>query len=265
MSVLTPERPHAPGRPGEAPRRPPSSMSAKRFGTGLTEDQRRRHILAAARRTFGRLGYRRAQVGHILAEAGIARRTFYAYFKRKEDLAVELLGDFSAQVRDVRDVEGLRRVRTADELRSQYATLAAGLAGLFMQNREMILLLFEGQTAYDPVLTPRVKTVMEMFHSYVREYTAIAIKKRLVRPVNAEVISRLFEGMFFEAIRRVFVAGDPLPFTVWTQEVLDLIDFGFIIDPARDRRESGSVSRPRRSASGRKQAVRGRLQQRKED
>ena len=43
----------------------------------LSPDVRRAQLLEAARRVFARLGYHRAAVADIIAEASVARGTFY--------------------------------------------------------------------------------------------------------------------------------------------------------------------------------------------
>jgi len=54
-------------------------------------DARRRQILDAAERVFGRRGYHRATIREVAREAGIADGTIYNYFANKEDLMRNLL------------------------------------------------------------------------------------------------------------------------------------------------------------------------------
>ncbi|CAG0985035.1 HTH-type transcriptional regulator AcrR [Myxococcaceae bacterium] len=53
--------------------------------------ERRAQILAAAVKTFARLGYERASIAHVCADAGIARGTLYQYFRDKKSLFREML------------------------------------------------------------------------------------------------------------------------------------------------------------------------------
>jgi AcrR family transcriptional regulator len=53
---------------------------------------RREQVLQCAQRVFSRKGYHAAAVADIIAEAGVARGTFYLYFESKRAIFDELLG-----------------------------------------------------------------------------------------------------------------------------------------------------------------------------
>lgn len=60
--------------------------------------ERRQHILAAARNVFARRGYHEATIDDIVAEAGVARGTFYLYFGDKRAVFSDLIDRFSARI-----------------------------------------------------------------------------------------------------------------------------------------------------------------------
>ena len=60
--------------------------------------ERRRQILEAAVKTFARLGYERASVAEVCADAGIARGTLYQYFADKQSLFREVLRAYAGKV-----------------------------------------------------------------------------------------------------------------------------------------------------------------------
>lgn len=62
-------------------------------------EARRDAILEAAKRVFRKRGFHEASVQHIIAEAQIARGTFYLYFSSKRDVFAELLDEFVALIR----------------------------------------------------------------------------------------------------------------------------------------------------------------------
>lgn len=59
----------------------------------LDPDVRRAQILAAAREVFARVGYHQAGVSDVIAEAGVARGTFYNYFESKRAAFHAVLSD----------------------------------------------------------------------------------------------------------------------------------------------------------------------------
>jgi AcrR family transcriptional regulator len=65
--------------------------TATATGARLEPDQRRRQILAAARRLFSERGYSAVSTGEIAAEAGVARGLINHYFGTKRSLYVEVV------------------------------------------------------------------------------------------------------------------------------------------------------------------------------
>jgi len=63
------------------------------YPTGHREQVRSR-IVEGARRLFNRNGFENVSVDSIMAEAGLTRGAFYAYFESKSDLYAEILGCF---------------------------------------------------------------------------------------------------------------------------------------------------------------------------
>ena len=55
-------------------------------------DHVRSRIVESARRLFNRNGFESVSVDSIMAEAGLTRGAFYAYFENKSDLYAEILG-----------------------------------------------------------------------------------------------------------------------------------------------------------------------------
>ncbi|MCC6639578.1 MAG: TetR/AcrR family transcriptional regulator [Deltaproteobacteria bacterium] len=60
--------------------------------------ERRAQILETAVKTFARLGYERASIAEVCADAGIARGTLYQYFADKQALFREVLRAYAGKV-----------------------------------------------------------------------------------------------------------------------------------------------------------------------
>jgi TetR/AcrR family transcriptional regulator, mexJK operon transcriptional repressor len=59
---------------------------------------KRRAVLDAAAEVFGTVGYERASIDAIAAQAGVSKPTIYSYFGTKEQLFRESIGESAAQV-----------------------------------------------------------------------------------------------------------------------------------------------------------------------
>lgn len=57
----------------------------------IPKDAQRRRLIAAALQTFEKNRYEQTRVADIVAEAGMSSRSFYEFFRSKEDLVVELV------------------------------------------------------------------------------------------------------------------------------------------------------------------------------
>src|SRR5260221_2264021 len=81
------------------------------------DPEKRRRILGAAIRTFGRLGFHEARIAEIAAAAKVAEGTVYLYFRNKEDLLGvifdDTMDDVLAKAREVRDSEEPAAARLA--------------------------------------------------------------------------------------------------------------------------------------------------------
>jgi AcrR family transcriptional regulator len=59
-------------------------------------DERLKELLDTAQRLFFQKGYEKTSVNHIIDAVGVAKGTFYHYFKSKEDLLDQLVTRFTA-------------------------------------------------------------------------------------------------------------------------------------------------------------------------
>jgi len=60
-------------------------------------ERRREELLAAATRIFAKKGYRAASVSDVIKAAGVARGTFYLYFRSKQDILFAVIDHLREQ------------------------------------------------------------------------------------------------------------------------------------------------------------------------
>ncbi len=108
---------HSVARRGPAP--PPGDpepADAPKSPAGADPDKRKR-LLAAAVRTFGRRGFHEARIAEIASAAQVAEGTVYLYFRNKEDLLGvvfdETMDGVLAEARSIRFSDALAAVRLA--------------------------------------------------------------------------------------------------------------------------------------------------------
>src|SRR5215510_11797976 len=110
-------------------RTPAARVDGRSARAAARRTKRRTELLDAARIVFGRKGYHVTVVEDILAEARVARGTFYLYFGGKRDLFAELLDTLLASVRAaVRSVSlGPGAPSAVDQLRANVSRVLEAL------------------------------------------------------------------------------------------------------------------------------------------
>lgn len=115
---------------------PESPEPVLRSLSGADPDKRRR-ILEAAVRTFGRRGFHEAKIAQIAAAAKVAEGTVYLYFKNKEDLLGvifdERMDDLLAKGRAIRSqpLSASDRLRQVVDLHVGFLAADRDLASVF--------------------------------------------------------------------------------------------------------------------------------------
>jgi len=94
-------------------------------------------LLAAAERLFADKGYHAATVSQIVKAAGLTQASFYQYFKSKDEILQELLGQFAEQLRPFTDAGREAGNRPPDQLETFVIQTFTGLFELLGQNANL--------------------------------------------------------------------------------------------------------------------------------
>lgn len=90
-------------------------MTSSYAGLSLAERkaQRRQRFLDAGLEVFGSVGYAKASISALCAQAGLSRRQFYEEFASREDLLIEIYDSVQGRARDA-VVEAIAAVDPTD-------------------------------------------------------------------------------------------------------------------------------------------------------
>jgi len=154
--------------------------------------KREEEILLKAKHLFSQKGYHSLTVSDIVDSLGIARGTFYLYFKNKDDIYRKVLEETVKKIR-----ERLKRLPFDRPLEQLRENLLAVLK-LMEEDRETAQLIF-----YHPYrLNPQFDEVIEDFFSKVLFLIERALLRGMemgiVRECNVNVVSRAILGAFLE-------------------------------------------------------------------
>ena len=189
--------------------RPTGTSAERRATTGTTtsgKSQRTRdELLLAARRCFVRHGYAATTVEHIVAEAGLARGSFYTYFESKAHIFRHLAGEIDKRIAEqVSTLSTNTKAGAYENLlqsNKNYLSVVAENADLYRLVDEM--------AAHDPdVAKARVKS-----HQHHVARVAETIRRwqrtgRADKNVDAELTSAALVSMLSGFARWMHVDGD---------------------------------------------------------
>ncbi len=210
----------------------------------LSKGERRLQILDASRDVFAKRGYARATVDDIVAEAGVARGTFYLYFDDKRDAFAELVQRFASQITAV-----IVRIATDDPARpvaDQVLENTRAILRLCLAERSMTKILFTDAVGVDPEFQHQLATfydtVVQLLTESLKDGQALGI----VVDGEPRVMAYLTLGALKELVYQAVTLGlteesaDAL-----SQQIYAFLSQGYLRAPAAGRRR-GAFERARR-------------------
>ncbi len=169
-------------------------------------------VVAAAATVFARLGFADTRVEDILAEAGVARRTFYKHFTGKEDVLAAVYDLATSEL-----VRGMREVESPDPLSAVRRGLDLFL-DYHVENAPLLRVLVEQAILSDsPLAAARARFRDDLVH--ILDVAVRATTGEAHDPLIYRALLSALEGMSLE-----LVAGDVSPTRVErTKRVMHLL------------------------------------------
>lgn len=154
--------------------------------------QRRAEILAAAGRVFARRGYPAATIDEIAGEAGVARGTFYLYFKDRRAVFEALVDGFFEALREaVRPIEVGAETPPLEQLRANLVRAAR----LVADHPEMVKIAVEDASGVGPELDERLEAFWQQVLDLVERSLAQGQALGLVRDGDVALMAHMSLGM----------------------------------------------------------------------
>lgn len=143
----------------------------------MSKTERRQDILVAARDVFAKLGYHQTTIDDIVAEAGVARGTYYLYFEDKRAIFADLLDRYFTQLTMV-----IQRIDMGDGAPSVQEQARANMRGILrvcLAERAMTKILFTDalgvDSAFDRKLLTFYDAIAQLLTESYREGQALGI------------------------------------------------------------------------------------------
>jgi AcrR family transcriptional regulator len=160
---------------------------------------RRSAILAAARRRFALRGYHRTSIDDILAEASIARGTFYLHFESKRAIFDELVASLLATLRGT-----VRRIDVSAEAApptDQLTEMVERVLEALIENREMTGLLLREANGLDEDFDRKLRDFYGRIEALLVSALSTGQGMHLLRPFPPTIAARAVLGMVKETVQ----------------------------------------------------------------
>ncbi len=182
------------------------SQDGRTLRAQRTRLARRAQVLAAALQTFAQKGYHRTSVSDIIQRAGIARGTFYLYFKNKRAIFEELLSSYLERI-----ASAVRRVQLspgAPPPQEQIRRNVERVVDVLLENRDFTKLLLVQALGQDPDFDQQVATFYATLLGLIQGALVLGQEMNLVRPCDTKVVASCILGSIKEVAHQILLGED---------------------------------------------------------
>lgn len=163
---------------------------------------RQKELFEAALTVFGKRGYHSAQISDIIKEAGVARGTFYLYFKSKREIFSFLLNHIFKEVRSV--VETLPR-EAVDQIPIKIKGNLQRITHLLIEKPEYARVLLGESVSLDAESNQQLKHFYDLLLGFIQSAIRQGQEMGFVRSANIELLSVAILGTIKEIFYQRFL------------------------------------------------------------
>jgi len=186
----------------------------------LKKEERRLQLMEAALRAFGQRSYHATQISHIIAEAGVARGTFYLYFESKREIFDDLVTEISGRVQKViHNIE----VDSVEGILQQILSNIERATHLLLQNPLYIKIFFSDAVGLDKAFDDRLKKFYRSVLTSIRNGLQKGQDIGLIREGDIAILSLCLMGSLKEIFYQYVLGNENSAPEKIIQEVYRLV------------------------------------------
>jgi AcrR family transcriptional regulator len=186
--------------------------------------ERRQQILLAARGLFAKRGYHLTTIDDIVAQAGVARGTFYLYFEDKRAIFSDLIDRFGSQL-----AMAIVRIVTGDASQSVGAQVHENIRriiGTCLAERAMTKILLTDAVGVDPSFDRKLASFYDSMVGLLVE----TLKDGQALGIVADGEPRVLAYMALGALKELLYQAVTLGLAEESADVLTQQIYGFLSD-----------------------------------
>jgi AcrR family transcriptional regulator len=200
-------------------------MGSLRFplmGKHLDREKRKGMLVEAALHAFGKKGYHATQVSDIIAQAKVARGTFYLYFEGKREIFAAVLAKIFDEVQT--RIQNIPR-EAFGEIPSQILGNLRRVAQLLLKNERYVKLLFSDAVGLDEEFDAQLREFYDRILDYIHRGLRQGQQMGFIREGDVEVLALCLLGCFKEVFYQ-YILGAKRP----SAKLLEREIYAFVIN-----------------------------------
>jgi AcrR family transcriptional regulator len=196
--------------------------------TRLEKDTRRQQLIEAATRVFAARGYAAVDVAAIVAEAGVARGTFYLYFQAKRDMLIAITEHYLALI----EAQAALPPPPAATLQQQLAHSFAALLRHQAANRDLALVVLRDGWGADAGVTENLRAIGDAAKERLAATYQRLMDAGRLRPADSLITATAVAGMLREVTLHQVLLRQRTDIDAIADELAALIAPGLSARPA---------------------------------
>jgi len=194
--------------------------------TRKTKQERRRELLAAARDAFVEKGFQAATVDDIVANADVARGTFYLYFSDKRDVFEALVDTFLGRLDAcVKSIDLELPETPVEQLRANIGRVVA----LALEEPTIVKLALHDATGVDPELDEKLHGFYEGLRALIDDSLDQGQALGMVRAGDRRVMVAIGLGGLKEVLVDTVAGHIERDADVITEEIMRFLAGGLLV------------------------------------
>jgi len=194
--------------------------------TRKTKQERRRELLAAARDAFVEKGFQAATVDDIVANADVARGTFYLYFSDKRDVFEALVDTFLGRLDAcVRSIDLELPETPVEQLRANIRRVVA----LALDEPTIVKLALHDATGLDPELDEKLHGFYEGLRALIDDSLGQGQALGMVREGDRRVMVAIGLGGLKEVLVDTVAGHIDRDADAITEEIMRFLAGGLLV------------------------------------
>jgi len=205
------------------------------MSVGVKNSDKRNRIINAALNVFSKDGYQNSKIEDIAKTADIGKGTLYEYFSSKEELFLHVFTNFKESVLSKYWVV----LNDRDDPLAKLKRVAKISADICADDK--IQMRFLAQFSFECITKEKGNELSKLLNEYNEEIAALisgiveeGIEKGLLKPLDAEILSRNYADTLFGMYMRYQLSGDKMNLQAESHSLYDIFVEGAGTSSARN-------------------------------